>query len=122
MNKFIFFYFIVITNIQVFAQNQRFSYEYTFRPDTLDKQNVIKEIMNLDISKEGSNFYSNLLLDKDSIFNAQIEQGKKAGTIMLDARKIKKSEANFIVSKKGSGDSRIQYKVGLQSIGNTFVN
>ena len=100
MKKYIFFLFIFFCHQQIFAQNQRFIYEYTFKPDTLNKQNVIKEIMNLDISKEGSNFYSTLLLDKDSIFNAQIEQGKKAGTIMLDARKIKKSEANFIVSKK----------------------
>ena len=99
MKKYIFFLFIFFCHQQIFAQNQRFIYEYTFKPDTLNKQNVIKEIMNLDISKEGSNFYSALLLDKDSIFNAQLEQGKKTGTTILDARKIKKSQANFIVSK-----------------------
>lgn len=82
------------------AQNQRFIYEYSFKPDSINKETVIKEIMNLDVTKEGSLFYSQLLLDQDSIFNAQIEQGKKTGIRILDGRKIKRSQANFLVSKK----------------------
>lgn len=90
----ILFYFHTI------AQNQRFIYEYTFKPDSLNKEIVLNEIMNLDVTKDGSIFYNQLLLDKDSILNAQFEQGKKTGTIRLDARKVKRSQANFIVTKK----------------------
>lgn len=102
MRKYFIFTFIALTNL-IFAQNQRFIYEYTFKPDSLNKENVVKEIMNLDISKEGSTFYSHVLLDRDSIFNAQIEQGKISGNVVLDARKMKKSQAKFIVSKKYPG-------------------
>lgn len=56
--------------------------------------------MNLDVTKEGSIFYSQLLLDRDSLFSQQVEQGKISGSIHIDLRKIKKSQANFIISKK----------------------
>lgn len=100
MKKYIFPFFILVFHFQIFAQNQRFIYEYTFKPDSMDQQNIIKEIMNLDVTKEGSNFYSNLLLDRDSIFKRQFENGKNSGTNTIDFRKIKRSQANFIVSKK----------------------
>lgn len=93
---------ILLIHFQIFGQNQRFAYEYSFKPDSLNKQNVVKEIMNLDVSQEGSVFYSQLLLDRDSLMNAQFEKGKASGSgeIHLDSRKIKKSAANFVVSKK----------------------
>lgn len=83
----------------VFAQNQRFTYEYSFKMDSLHKENVEKEIMNLDITKEGSNFYSALLITKDSLFKAEIEKGKASQSMVIDMRKIKKAKVNFRVSK-----------------------
>ena len=53
-----------------FAQNQRFSYEYQFVKDTLNKQEISKELMNLDISKDGSSFYSRDVQVSDSVMNA----------------------------------------------------
>lgn len=100
MKSTIFLFLIFFFNSQTKAQNQRFIYEYSFKPDSLNKQNVIKELMNLDINKEGSNFYSSLILDRDSLFNDQFEKGKNSGSIHIDLRKIKKSQANFIISKK----------------------
>lgn len=100
MKSTIFLFLAIFCTFQSKAQNQRFIYEYSFKPDSLNKQNVVKEIMNLDITKDGSFFYSSLLLDRDSILNDQIEKGKKSGNIVMDLRKIKKSQANFIISKK----------------------
>lgn len=100
MKNYIFLLFLLFLLQRINGQTQRFIYEYSFKPDSLNKENVIKEIMNLDISDKGSTFYSNLLLDKDSIFMDQVEKGKISGNITLDFRKIKKSQANFIISKK----------------------
>lgn len=100
MKSTIFLFLIIFCTFQSKAQNQRFIYDYSFKPDSLNKQNIVKEIMNLDITKDGSYFYSSLLLDRDSILNDQIEKGKKSGNIVMDLRKIRKSQANFIISKK----------------------
>ena len=100
MKNYIILLFLLFLSLKIDGQTQRFIYEYSFKPDSLNKENVIKEIMNLDISDEGSTFYSNLLLDKDSIFMDQVEKGKISGNITLDFRMIKKSQANFIISKK----------------------
>lgn len=89
----------IFTSSLFFAQNQRFTYEYSYKMDSLNKENVEKEMMNLDITKEGSNFYSALLLTRDSLFNAEIEKGKVSQSIVLDMRKIKQAKVNFQVSK-----------------------
>ncbi|KFF12735.1 hypothetical protein IW15_08035 [Chryseobacterium soli] len=83
----------------MFAQNQRFIYEYSFKMDSLHKENVEKEIMNLDITKEGSNFYSALLITRDSLFKAEIEKGKASQSVVFDMRKIKRAKVNFRISK-----------------------
>lgn len=83
----------------LFSQNQRFTYEYSFKMDTLHKENVEKEMMNLDVTKEGSYFYSALLVKRDSLFKAEIEKGKMSNSVTLDFRKIKQPKANFRVSK-----------------------
>lgn len=100
MKNYIILFFLLFLSLKIDGQTQRFIYEYSFKPDSLNNENVVKEIMNLDINDEGSTFYSNLLLDKDSIFMDQFEKGKISGNITLDFRKIKKSQANFIISKK----------------------
>ncbi|KMQ59481.1 hypothetical protein ACM46_20545 [Chryseobacterium angstadtii] len=90
----------IFTSSLLFAQNQRFSYEYSFKIDSLHKENVDKEMMNLDITKEGSNFYSAQLIIRDSLFKAQFEKGKASHTYVFDMRKIKQPKVNFRVSKK----------------------
>ncbi|MBP1164539.1 GLPGLI family protein [Chryseobacterium sp. PvR013] len=71
--------------------------------DTLNKDKVEKEIMNLDITKKGSYFYSALLITRDSLFNAELEKGKVSNTIHIDFRKIQHPKANFRVSKMYPG-------------------
>ncbi|MDV3936918.1 GLPGLI family protein [Elizabethkingia anophelis] len=94
--------FLLISGI-LFSQNQRFTYEYSFKLDSLNKENVDKEMMNLDITKDGSYFYSALLIVRDSLFKAEFEKGKVSNSINLDFRKIKHPKANFRVSKTYPG-------------------
>ncbi|AZA73145.1 GLPGLI family protein [Chryseobacterium indoltheticum] len=93
----------ILTASLFFAQNQRFTYEYSYKMDSLNKENVEKEMMNLDITKEGSNFYSALLLTKDSLFTAEVEKGKASQSVVIDMRKIKQAKVNFRVSKAYPG-------------------
>lgn len=95
----IIFAFLLLISGFLLSQNQRFVYEYTFKLDTLDKDHVQKDMMNLDITKEGSNFYSALLISRDSLFKAQIEKGKASKFVELDFRKIKQPIVSFRVSK-----------------------
>ncbi|WP_417429143.1 GLPGLI family protein [Halpernia sp.] len=56
------------------AQNQRFIYNYTYIKDTLNKTNINKELMYLDINKEGSKFYSRDVFVQDSTMMALYEK------------------------------------------------
>ena len=70
-----------------FAQNQRFSYYYSFVKDTLNKQEVTKELMNLDITKNGSVFYSHDVHVSDSTMTAYYEkQIKTTGSMNVDTK------------------------------------
>ena len=94
------------------AQNQRFSYEYQFVKDTLNKTEITKELMNLDIGKEGSNFYSRDVYVSDSTMNAYFEkQIQTTGSMNVDTKimsqrkgsmryKIFKSYPEFKISTK----------------------
>ncbi len=70
-----------------FAQNQRFSYYYSFVKDTLNKQEVTKELMNLDITKNGSAFYSHDVHVSDSTMTAYYEKRiKTTGSMNVDTK------------------------------------
>lgn len=99
MRKLTILLIFIFTTPLLFSQNQRFTYEYSFKMDSLNKENVEKEIMNLDITKQGSNFYSALLITRDSLFKAEIEKGKASQSMVFDMRKIKQAKVNFRVSK-----------------------
>lgn len=99
MRKLTILLIFMFTNSLVFAQNQRFTNEYSFKMDSLHRENVEKEIMNLDIMTEGSNFYSALLISRDSLFKAQFERGKASQSMVFDMRKIKQAKVNFRISK-----------------------
>ncbi|UFK97861.1 GLPGLI family protein [Kaistella faecalis] len=78
--------FLLFCNLS-FAQNQRFSYYYSFVKDTLNTQEVTKELMNLDITKNGSAFYSHDVHVSDSTMTAYFEkQIKTTGSMNVDTR------------------------------------
>lgn len=66
------------SGILLYAQNQRFSYEYKFVTDSTAKDRSITELMYLDISKNGSKFYSRDKVLADSLMR---EIDKEEATI-----------------------------------------
>lgn len=94
--------FVLIGNL-FFAQNQRFSYQYRFVKDTLNKQEITKELMNLDILKDGSTFYSRDVFVSDSIMNAYFEnQIKTTGSMNVDSKMMsqRKGSVRYKILKK----------------------
>lgn len=86
--------FLLFCNLS-FSQNQRFSYDYSFVKDTLNKQEVTKELMNLDILKEGSVFYSRDVYVSDSIVNAYFDnQIKTTGSMNVDTKLLSQRKGN----------------------------
>ncbi|QIY89711.1 GLPGLI family protein [Chryseobacterium gallinarum] len=71
--------FCMFLGILVQAQVNRFFYEYKFIPDSNNKEDVKKEMMLLDIDKNGSNYYSHDKFVADSIGKAEIEKQIKSG-------------------------------------------
>lgn len=81
------FLFLTFASVLSFAQNQRFIYDYTFVKDTLNKTNFSKELMYLDISKDGSKFYSRDVFVEDSAMMANFEkQIKTTGAMNVDVK------------------------------------
>jgi GLPGLI family protein len=81
------------------AQSQRFAYEYTFKPDTLQQDKTVKELMNLDVNADGSYFYSAALNARDSMFAAEFEKGKRGQSMHIDLRTIRKPKVNWRIAK-----------------------
>lgn len=65
----LFFIITAFISSMIFSQNQRFSYDYTFISDSLNRENPQTELMFLDISKKGSKFYSKNKAVADSIID-----------------------------------------------------
>lgn len=68
------------------AQVQRFTYEYKFIPDSTNRSEVIKEVMLLDIDKNGSTYYSWDKFQQDSIRTAEFEKQIKSGSTNLNIK------------------------------------
>ncbi len=73
------------------AQNQRFFYEYKFVPDLSEKDSVKTEMMLLDVTKNGSKYYSHKKFVADSIVNEDIQ------------KQIRSSSGNFNVNRRNAG-------------------
>ncbi|MCA4777812.1 GLPGLI family protein [Empedobacter stercoris] len=100
MKKIILLFILLFTSTSIIAQNHRFIYEYSFKIDSLNKENITKEIMNLDILKDGSNFYSNEKFTYDSLINAEFKKNEAIKSTNVDLSKIKNnSKVSFSVSK-----------------------
>ncbi|UKB85276.1 GLPGLI family protein [Chryseobacterium sp. MEBOG06] len=84
-----------------FGQNTRVAYEYIYKIDSLNKERIEKEVMFLDILKEGSHFYSYPKFVYDSLKNVQIQ---KVSSLRLKEYNFSnfqdKSKTKFSVEKK----------------------
>lgn len=83
------------------AQVNRFFYEYKFIPDSNNKEDVKKEMMLLDIDKNGSSYYSHDKFVADSTGKAEIEKQLKAGggNISINRRE-KPGQISYKVTKQ----------------------
>lgn len=80
-------------SILLYAQNQRFSYEYKFVSDSTTKDKSETELMYLDISKNGSKFYSRDKAVADSLLKEMDKKGN------YDYKGIKFGRVQYIVEK-----------------------
>ena len=80
-------------SILFYAQNQRFSYEYKFVTDSTAKDKSETELMYLDISKNGSKFYSRDKAVADSLMREMNKKGSH------DFEGIKFSKVQYVVEK-----------------------
>ena len=93
------FAFLFFSNCLI-AQNHRFIYEYSFKIDSLNKENITKELMNLDVSRDGSSFYSREKFVYDSLTNAELTKAEAIQSTHVDLGKIRNnSKVSFSVSK-----------------------
>lgn len=100
MEKRFFTLAFVVISILCFAQNHRFIYEYSFKIDSLNKDNITKELMYLEVSRDGSIFYSREKFVYDSLTNAEITKAKAIQSTHIDLGKIRNnSKVSFSVSK-----------------------
>lgn len=80
-----------------FAQN-RFFYEYKFIPDSTNKADIKKEMMLLDIDKNGSSYYSQDKFIADSTMKADME------------KQLKTASGNFTINRT-ERPGQVAYKV-----------
>lgn len=109
------FAFFIFATILISAQNQRFIYDYTFVKDTLNKSNISKELMYLDINKEGSKFYSRDVLVQDSTRMAFYEkQIKTTGgmNVILSPQVNKATFRNKIFKTYPKYDVSMETRIG----------
>jgi len=83
------------------GQINRFFYEYTFIPDSRNKEDVKKEMMLLDIDKNGSNYYSHDTFVADSTGKADLEKQLKSGSGSISVNKREKpGQISYKVTKQ----------------------
>ncbi|SMP10426.1 GLPGLI family protein [Chryseobacterium profundimaris] len=113
-------FLLLLLSITASAQINRFFYEYKFIPDSNNKEDVKKEMMQLDIDQKGSNYYSRDKFVADSTSRAEVQKQIKGGGGNINiSRRENQGQVGYKVTKsypdfKTSLFTRIsmdQYKV-----------
>ncbi|WHF52590.1 GLPGLI family protein [Chryseobacterium gotjawalense] len=90
-----------IVSASLFSQNYRIGYEYSFKMDSLNRNLIEKELMNLDITREGSNFYSNEKFIYDSLINVEMKRAESMKSRNMDISNIPLNyKIDYSVTKK----------------------
>lgn len=92
------FLFLLIS-FSVSAQSQRFAYEYKFITDSTNLENPESELMYLDVTKEGSQFYSRAVFISDSLQNEELEKQKKMGSNNIHITTLSEGKIRYRISK-----------------------
>lgn len=92
---------LLLAGILTGAQTNRFFYEYKFIPDSNNKEDVKKEMMLLDINKDGSTYYSHDKFVADSTSRADLEKQLKSGLGSISVnRREKLGQVSYKVTKQ----------------------
>jgi GLPGLI family protein len=92
----LFLFLSVFSNAQV----NRFFYDYKYIPDSNDKADVKKEMMLLDIDKNGSNYYSRDKFVADSTSMADVQKQIKGGSGNINiSRRESPGQVGYKVTK-----------------------
>ena len=91
--------FLLISSV-IFAQNQRFIYEYKFQLDSTNAESAKTEMMFLDVTPQSSRYYSYDTYKQDSIRYADFEkQIRTTGAMNVVTTTVQKSFVRYSVSK-----------------------
>lgn len=122
----------------LYAQNQKFVYEYKFIPDSTNANDIKSEVTHLEVTPKGSLFYSYEVYKSDSLAKADMERQLKATNsinVKTNMRKgrfrdrIYKSYPDFKVTQESSttgkalkiiDDRKLDWKIfsDKQKVGN----
>lgn len=84
----------------LFAQNQRFIYDYKFQSDSTNTENVKSELMYLDVTTTESKYYSYDTYQQDSIRRADFEKQIQAtGAMNVVAAPARRGFVRYSVTK-----------------------
>lgn len=84
----------------LFAQNQRFIYDYKFQSDSTNTENVKSELMYLDVTSTESKYYSYDTYQQDSIRRADFEKQIQAtGAMNVVAASARRGFVRYSVTK-----------------------
>lgn len=105
----------LLLGLMVSAQNNRVIYEYKFRPDSTKTDSLKTEWMYLDITKNGSKYYSKNAFESDSIVNESIKKQMASGMKSISVSRNRNSgDLSYEVEK-----TYPDYKVSLvTNVGN----
>lgn len=90
--------FLLISQV-IFAQNQRFIYEYKFIQDSTNRQDSKSELLVLDLSKSGSKFYSYEKYRADSVMYAELQKQVAAQSNNIVVNNTYKGSIRYLVDK-----------------------
>jgi GLPGLI family protein len=90
----------ILFSISLYSQEMRYTFEMKFKPDSINRNNIEQEVVNLDISKDGSIFYSSNSIIRDSILDKNQSSSSQTNALSKEIWQKTISKINYLVSKK----------------------
>lgn len=91
--------FIFFINSFAAAQSHRFIYEYSYKPDSLKQDSIVKKLMRLNITKDFSEFLPEKKAKNDSVIMKNLEM-KKTFDIEFSANDISTDSYTDYIQQK----------------------
>ncbi len=103
--------FIFFINSFAAAQSHRFIYEYSYKPDSLKQDSIVKKLMRLNITKDFSEFLPEKKAKSDSIIMKNLEL-KKTFDIEFSANDISTDSYTDL----HSAETKVFAEIGIQQV------